>query len=69
MTRAKFKCQEIANTEWNQRVTLKPVTGGSPENDEFFHTTPGGLIELTIKNPDVKFEVGKNYFVDFYPAE
>jgi hypothetical protein len=65
--RAKFKCQGSVNGV----VTLWPVTDGSEENKTFWKYTPGGQITLTITNPAAmeQFEVGKEYYVDFTPAE
>lgn len=67
-TRAKFKCQSVLTTESGRNVTLQPVIGGSEENEKFFSYTPSGSIELGILNPDVKMEVGKEYYVDFTEA-
>lgn len=44
------------------------MTGGSAENDSFFRWTPAGSIELWAVKPG-HFEVGRDYFVDFSPAE
>jgi hypothetical protein len=48
---------------------FRPVTGGSPENDQFFKYTPGGTVELSILNPDIKFDVGTDYYFDITPAD
>lgn len=66
--RAKFNClskDEVGN------VHLYAVAGGSPENDEFFSATPNGEIRLGIGNTQAaeQFEVGKQYYVDFTPAD
>ena len=65
-TRAKFTCVEVIKTTWNTKFKLQAVTGGSPENDKFFGTTPSGSLEIAVKNPDVEkmFEPGKNYYID-----
>lgn len=72
MTRAKFKVESITYREGNPEpvasVVLNPVTGGSEENKSFFKWSPAGKIELHTINPEVKFEVGKEYYVDFTPA-
>lgn len=67
MVRAKFTC--TGNT--NGVVTMQPVFSGSEENKTFWKYTPGGSITLSITNPDAvnQFEVGKEYYVDFTPAE
>lgn len=72
MVRAKFKVDQVSkNEEGAGSVTLRPVYGGSPENDEFFRMTPGGQITLATINPVAlgQFTEGKEYFVDFTPAE
>ena len=69
MTRAKFLCVEVTQTMSGEKVKFQPVTGPSEEDKKFFKWTPSGSIEMGILNPDVKFEVGKNYYVDFTLAE
>lgn len=68
MVRAKFKC--AGKTEDGQ-VSLEAVVGGSEENDRFFKYTPGGQVSLATINEAAlaQFEVGKEYYVDFTPAE
>jgi len=73
MVRAKFVCEkkdsntqdEIAGT-----VALRAVYEGSPENKEFFSMTPAGTISLSTVNGEAyqQFEKGKEYYVDFTPA-
>jgi len=67
MVRAKFEC--IKNT--GGQIHLRPVHGGSKENDEFFSATPAGQIQLMVLNPPAaaQFIVGKSYFVDFNDAD
>jgi hypothetical protein len=67
MVRAKFKV--ISKNDGN--VTLEVVTSGSKENEDFWKYTPSGLIQMGIDNEDAlkHFEVGKEYYVDFTPAE
>ncbi len=68
-TRAKFTCSSVEITEYTTKVTMRPVIGGSKENEEFFKTTPNGLIELNIKNEEVikMFTPGKTYYIDVTP--
>ena len=67
MVRAKFKVEGKDSSG----VTLMPVVGGSPENDQFFSATPGGKIRMDVVNAAAleQFEVGKQYYVDFTLAE
>lgn len=46
-------------------VTMMPVYTGSKENEEFFASTPGGNIMLSVVNRDALegFEVGDEVFV------
>ncbi|MCK9220245.1 MAG: hypothetical protein M0P47_09380 [Bacteroidales bacterium] len=69
-TIAKFKCVEKAKNQYNEKISLEPVTSGSPENDEFYKTTPSGVIHIFTCNPQAadSFEVGKEYYVNFSPA-
>ena len=69
--RAKFRCVNVRGTAVDSKhIILQPVIGGSEENEQFFHYTPGGLIELQCVNEAAsqQFVVGEEYFVDFTPA-
>lgn len=65
--RAKFKCTENNG----EHVELEAVTSGSEENGAFFKWTPYGKLSMgTVNENAVKqFEVGKEYYLDFTPAE
>ncbi len=72
---AKFRCVAIKaadgqNVIEGATVTFFPVSGGSPENEQFYRWTPGGTIELSTVNGNVAqfFVVGTDYYVDFTPA-
>lgn len=69
--RAKFQCQSIETHANGGYVKMMPVTGGSAENEQFFKWTPSGELRMGIVSPEVlkQFEPGKNYYVDFTPAE
>ena len=84
--RAKFRCGIVEGPkEINQwlsdihesgkrdtfKVSLYPVTGGSPENDSFFASTPIGFVMLETINPNAAelFEEGKEYYLDFTPCD
>ena len=75
--RAKFNVESVTWTKYWYKPTgdictikLRPVNGGSPENDAFYAGTPSGTIELGAINPDVaaQFDLGCEYFVDFTKA-
>lgn len=67
MVRAKFKC----DFKKENYVAFSPVYSGSEENKKFFSATPGGQINLYVVNSDAMklFEMGKEYYIDFTPAE
>lgn len=71
-TRAKFKV-ESKDTGTSGNVRLTPVYSDDPkhENKAFWDATPSGKIEMWINNPGgfATFEVGKEYYVDFTPAD
>lgn len=79
--RAKFKVgsysTSIQGQGENERevrtVHLNPVYDAdkTSENGKFYAYTPGGHIELGTINPEAwnQFELGKEYYVDFTPAE
>lgn len=73
MVRAKMRCESIepANPfQGDYSIRLSPVVSGSPENEQFYKWTPGGSVHLfTINEAAAKqFEVGKEFYVDFTPA-
>lgn len=71
--RAKFKVVDLGNPDEIGTIKLQPVVGGegNAENDVFWIATPGGLIELFTVNEAAanQFILGKEYYVDFTPAE
>lgn len=52
-------------------MAFQVVHGNTPENEKFFASTPSGTIELGVINPEAaqQFELGKEYYIDFTPAE
>lgn len=71
MVRCKFKCVEKTENTSGFRVTLEPVTCGSPENEYFFKWTPYGKMEFGTLNEVAasQFTPGKEYYIDISPAE
>lgn len=70
--RAKFIVSEIARNTSGSRVTLRPVTSGSTENESFYKYTPSGLIDLTVTSDVVAGMFGNPgdaFYVDFTKAE
>jgi hypothetical protein len=65
--RAKFTC----TGNQGGQIALVPVYSGSEENEQFYAATPGGSISLSVVNEKAipHFVPGKEYYVDFTPAE
>jgi hypothetical protein len=40
-----------------------------PEDQRYAKYTPSGELRITVDNPNVDFEVGKAYYLDFTPVE
>ena len=71
MVRAKFKCVDKSGSENDTQIKLEAVTSGSEENKTFFKYTPSGQISMGTINKEAaaQFEVGKEYYIDFSPAQ
>ena len=69
--RAKFTVNAEERTSWSITYKMTPIVSGSPENEEFFKTTPGGKIEITVKADatPARLVLGKSYYIDFTEAE
>ena len=75
-TKDQTKSYSAENTEKVEMrtVVLSPVHGnGDPnhENAKFWNATPSGRLELGTINPEAweQFELGKEYYIDFTPAQ
>ena len=70
---AKMLAVSVTKTETSQSVSLQAVYSSDPasENYSWSQATPGGGASLTITNPAAfdQFEQGKEYLVEFKPAE
>lgn len=70
--RAKFRCNSITIAEGTKNASLSAVAGGSDENKSFSKYTPSANLQINISNETPAsdfFEVGKEYYLDFTPAE
>jgi hypothetical protein len=73
--RAKFTAMSktLYGTAGQGNVKLQPVYSTDPasENKAFWSATPSGTIELGGLSAEVlaRFELGKEYYVDFTPAD
>jgi hypothetical protein len=52
-------------------LKMSPVTGNSDENKQFWGSTPAGQLTMGVLNQLAwkHFELGKEYYLDFVPAE
>jgi hypothetical protein len=75
--RAKFKVQSYETglqgnpPEECRTIKMTAVYGDSEENRKYFKYTPNGSISLGILNQEAwkQFELGKEYYVEFSPAD
>lgn len=74
--RCKFECTMATKVKaWNKDqgpflygYKMQVVTGDTPENKQFFASTPSGSFEISAVRDDL-FEPGKKYFIDITPAD
>ena len=61
--RAKFVVNEEVRSLYGITYKLNAVISGSPENEEFFRTTPTGTILVSVKaiETSARLELGKEY--------
>lgn len=69
--RAKVTCNGVSGNEVTFRTVYEPDASKDTENARFTQATPWGEIRMGIDNPAAReqFEAGKEYYVDFTPAE
>jgi hypothetical protein len=69
--RAKFKVESNEPVQGGEgkTVSLRPVVGGSPENDSFYKYTPGGHLVLSTINDEAAaaLPVGQEVYLDITP--
>jgi hypothetical protein len=69
--RAKFKCQEKHERAGSGCIEYNFNAVGAdevPENQRYHKYTPSGNLSITVNNPEVAFELGKAYYLDFSEA-
>ncbi|WP_259667921.1 hypothetical protein [Rhizobium lentis] len=73
---AKFRCMNINHAHTGPdssvaTVQMFPVWEQDGVNKKWSQATPNGKLEMTITVPETvaRFELGKEYFLDFRPAE
>lgn len=69
--RAKVTCNGIDGNAVNFSTVYEPDSQRDAENARFTKATPWGEIRMGIDNPAAlsQFEKGKQYYVDFTPAD
>lgn len=67
-TRAKVQCFSSVPDEQGTTFGFHAVYGDSPENKTWSKWTPSLSLSMHVTNPEVKFETGKAYYLDFTPA-
>lgn len=75
--RAKFRCNAETRKKWgpdDSQVTrsyefMAVYDDETPEDQRYAKATPTGSLTIQVDNPDVAFEPGKTYYLDFTPAE
>ena len=70
--RAKVRITSIEKFVGQSVMKATPVTGSAGDNADYSKYTPSGAISLNISDETKAatfFEVGKEYYVDFTPAD
>ena len=69
--RAKFRLQSKHEEFGGNFINYQFNAVGAdevPENQRYHKYTPSGSLNITVNNPDVSFELGKMYYLDFSEA-
>lgn len=78
MVRAKFKVDTLTRSNFGSgemtTIKMSPVYANNDpnhENSKFWRYSPSGSLELGCVNPEAvkQFELGKEYYIDFTPAD
>lgn len=70
--RAKVQVESVTKFQGDgEKLVLRAVTNGTPEDNTFSKWTPNATFEMFIQNPDLngKLLPGQKFYVDFTPAE
>lgn len=70
VTRAKFKLEKVTLHEGGTKeYKFYAVTDEStPENKRFHKYSPEGDLTIMVDNPEVEFNLGQYYYLDFILA-
>lgn len=76
--RAKFRCgsletyapADIGDPQGPRTYRFQAAYDAStPEDQRYAKYTPSGELRITVDNPAVVFEPGRQYYLDFTPVE
>lgn len=74
--RGKFRCAAVefhgdpADITTPRTFTFSAIYDTTtPENERFTRATPWGELKMRVDNPDVGFEVGRHFYLDFTPVD
>lgn len=71
--RAKFRCNSIETFAQNSGQHVYRFSAeydaDLPEDQRYARYTPSGEVRITVDNPNVTFEPGTSYYLDFTPVE
>lgn len=70
-TRAKFRCNSVEQFTADLR-TYKfsaVIDNLTAENERYHRYTPSGMLQISVDNPAVSFDLGRSYYLDFTPAD
>lgn len=74
-TRAKFRCITESRSAFVVEGDVRTYEfqamydADVPEDQRYAKYTPSGSLKITVDNPNVTFELGQQYYLDFTPAE
>jgi len=71
LIRAKFQCQKVKKESYGEVIELQAVYSEEGDNKSWSEATPSGSVNMVISNEAAQglFEEGKEYYLDFTPAE
>lgn len=69
--RAKFRCTSVETFAAGTRTFRFSAEYDTsvPEDQRYARYTPSGELRLAVDNPNVSFEPGISYYLDFTPVE
>lgn len=70
--RAKFRCTSVETYQTPGTRSFRfaaEYDADLPEDQRYAKYTPSGDLRITVDNPNVEFEPGRSYYLDFTPVE